>query len=148
MTEVVGKLLEMTSSSKVASRGVGPRNMREMYVVDRLIDGPPPGFRQVCLMGNHDLHLLAVAQGVRRAHRTDTLNDILDAPDREAWLEWEITPTATGARLDQRARFQPRGLWGRAYWYGVAPFHRFIFQPLARRLAYEAALAPAVARTA
>jgi uncharacterized protein YbjT (DUF2867 family) len=66
----------------------------------------------------------------------------------EAWLEWEITPTATGARLDQRARFQPRGLWGRAYWYGVAPFHRFIFRPLARRLAHEAALAPAIARTA
>ena len=66
----------------------------------------------------------------------------------EAWLEWEITPTATGARLDQRARFQPRGLWGRAYWYGVAPFHRFIFRPLARRLAHEAALTPAVARTA
>jgi len=66
----------------------------------------------------------------------------------EAWLEWEITPTATGARLDQRARFQPRGLWGRAYWYGVAPFHRFIFRPLARRLAREASLAPAVVRTA
>ncbi|MFM7271467.1 MAG: SDR family oxidoreductase [Actinomycetes bacterium] len=66
----------------------------------------------------------------------------------EAWLEWEITPTATGARLDQRARFQPRGLWGRAYGYGVAPFHRFIFRPLARRLAREAALARAVARTA
>ena len=46
------------------------------------------GNAATCLMGNHDLHLLAVAQGVRRAHRTDTLNDILEAPDREAWLEW------------------------------------------------------------
>ena len=41
-----------------------------------------------CLLGNHDLHLLAVAHGVRRAHRTDTLDDILLAPDREAWLDW------------------------------------------------------------
>lgn len=41
-----------------------------------------------CLLGNHDLHLLAVAHGVRRAHRSDTLADILDAPDRDAWLDW------------------------------------------------------------
>lgn len=40
------------------------------------------------LLGNHDLHLLAVAQGVRRAHRSDTLDDILAAPDREAWIDW------------------------------------------------------------
>jgi bis(5'-nucleosyl)-tetraphosphatase (symmetrical) len=41
-----------------------------------------------CLLGNHDLHLLAVAHGVRRAHRSDTLGEILDAPDRDAWLDW------------------------------------------------------------
>jgi bis(5'-nucleosyl)-tetraphosphatase (symmetrical) len=41
-----------------------------------------------CLLGNHDLHLLAVAHGVRRPHRSDTLDDILGAPDREAWLDW------------------------------------------------------------
>jgi bis(5'-nucleosyl)-tetraphosphatase (symmetrical) len=40
------------------------------------------------LLGNHDLHLLAVAHGVRPAHRSDTLDDILNAPDREAWLDW------------------------------------------------------------
>jgi len=41
-----------------------------------------------CLLGNHDLHLLAVAYGVRKAHRKDTLNGILQAPDREALLDW------------------------------------------------------------
>ena len=40
------------------------------------------------LLGNHDLHLLAVAYGVRPEHASDTLRDILDAPDREAWIEW------------------------------------------------------------
>jgi bis(5'-nucleosyl)-tetraphosphatase (symmetrical) len=40
------------------------------------------------LLGNHDLHLLAVAEGVRPEHRTDTLRELLDAPDREAWIEW------------------------------------------------------------
>ncbi|OGB03140.1 MAG: bis(5'-nucleosyl)-tetraphosphatase (symmetrical) [Burkholderiales bacterium RIFCSPLOWO2_12_FULL_64_99] len=41
-----------------------------------------------CLLGNHDLHLLAVAHGVRKMHRSDTLAPILDAPDRDDWLNW------------------------------------------------------------
>ncbi len=44
-----------------------------------------------CLIGNHDLHLLAVAHGVRPAHRSDTLGEILAAPDRDAWLDWVRT---------------------------------------------------------
>ena len=40
------------------------------------------------VLGNHDLHLLAVAHGVRPAHRKDTLQPILDAPDRQAMLDW------------------------------------------------------------
>jgi bis(5'-nucleosyl)-tetraphosphatase (symmetrical) len=46
------------------------------------------GEAATCLLGNHDLHLLAVAHGVRRPHRSDTLGDILQAPDRDAWLDW------------------------------------------------------------
>jgi len=41
-----------------------------------------------CLLGNHDLHLLGVAHGVRKAGRRDTLGPILDAPDRGALLDW------------------------------------------------------------
>jgi bis(5'-nucleosyl)-tetraphosphatase (symmetrical) len=41
-----------------------------------------------CLLGNHDLHLLATAHGVRKPHRNDTVDEILDAPDREALLDW------------------------------------------------------------
>jgi bis(5'-nucleosyl)-tetraphosphatase (symmetrical) len=40
------------------------------------------------LLGNHDLHLLAAAHGVRPEHRTDTLREILHSPERDAWLEW------------------------------------------------------------
>ena len=46
------------------------------------------GAAATCVLGNHDWHLLAVAAGVRPRHRSDTLDDILDAPDREEWLEW------------------------------------------------------------
>ncbi len=41
-----------------------------------------------CLLGNHDLHLLAVAHGVRKAGRSDTLDGVLHAPDRAAMLAW------------------------------------------------------------
>ncbi len=41
-----------------------------------------------CLLGNHDLHALAVAAGVRPAHRSDTLGQLLDAPDAPQLLDW------------------------------------------------------------
>jgi bis(5'-nucleosyl)-tetraphosphatase (symmetrical) len=41
-----------------------------------------------CLLGNHDLHLLATAHGVRKPHRNDTVGEILNAPDRESLLDW------------------------------------------------------------
>lgn len=40
------------------------------------------------LLGNHDLHLLATAHGVRPPSRRDTLDGILQAPDRAALLDW------------------------------------------------------------
>ena len=46
------------------------------------------GAAATCLLGNHDLNLLAVAQGVRQPHRGDTIVEILDAPDRAEWLSW------------------------------------------------------------
>ncbi len=41
-----------------------------------------------CVLGNHDLHLLAVAAGAGRLKPLDTLDELLQAPDREAMLEW------------------------------------------------------------
>lgn len=45
----------------------------------------------VALLGNHDLHLLAAAAGVRPLKKGDTLQAILDAPDREELLAWVRT---------------------------------------------------------
>ncbi len=41
-----------------------------------------------CLLGNHDLSLLAVAHGLRGTHPSDTHDAVLHAPDRQALLEW------------------------------------------------------------
>jgi len=46
---------------------------------------------QDCLtvvLGNHDLHALVVAEGIVAAHRGDTLDALLAAPDRDALLHW------------------------------------------------------------
>jgi bis(5'-nucleosyl)-tetraphosphatase (symmetrical) len=45
------------------------------------------GERAIAVLGNHDLHLLAVAAGAAKKRR-DTLDDVLAAPDREALLDW------------------------------------------------------------
>jgi bis(5'-nucleosyl)-tetraphosphatase (symmetrical) len=46
------------------------------------------GGRVEALLGNHDLHLLAVAAGVQPLGKSDTLEAILDAPDREQLIGW------------------------------------------------------------
>jgi len=60
----------------------------------------------------------------------------------EAWLEFRIRPDdegdGGGSVLEQQARFHPRGLWGRAYWYGLSPIHSFMFPRMARRIARDA----------
>lgn len=46
------------------------------------------GDRVVAVLGNHDLHLLAAAAGVRKPGRHDTLDEILAAPDRAELIDW------------------------------------------------------------
>ncbi|TNE94965.1 MAG: symmetrical bis(5'-nucleosyl)-tetraphosphatase [Gammaproteobacteria bacterium] len=62
----------------------GPQSLETLRFCYQLGDA----FRTV--LGNHDLHLLAVAHGVRKPHPSDTLNDILEAPDRDELLKWLI----------------------------------------------------------
>jgi len=55
-----------------------------------------------------------------------------------AWLEFEAQPDGSGARLRQTATFDPLGLWGLAYWYGVWPLHQLVFAGMLRGLARAA----------
>ncbi|HEY9168887.1 MAG TPA: SDR family oxidoreductase [Lutibacter sp.] len=48
----------------------------------------------------------------------------------EAWLEFKIENNI----LYQTATFRPLGIWGRIYWYGVLPFHGFIFKGMINKL--------------
>ena len=60
----------------------GPESLQTLRRVRAL------GEAATVVLGNHDLHLLAVALGQARIRSDDTLEDILAAPDREALLEW------------------------------------------------------------
>ncbi|MCJ1886710.1 symmetrical bis(5'-nucleosyl)-tetraphosphatase [Pseudomonas sp. LA21] len=42
----------------------------------------------VCVLGNHDLHLIAVAYNAERLKKNDTLREIVEAPDRAELIEW------------------------------------------------------------
>src|SRR5437762_1008508 len=46
------------------------------------------GDRAVSVLGNHDLHLLALAQGSAKAREEDTLGEVIAAPDRDGLLDW------------------------------------------------------------
>jgi bis(5'-nucleosyl)-tetraphosphatase (symmetrical) len=63
----------------------GPASLATLRLVHGLRDNA------VVVLGNHDLHLLAVATGVRRRRRSDTLDELLAASDRDALLEWLIS---------------------------------------------------------
>jgi hypothetical protein len=59
-----------------------------------------------------------------------------------AWLEFEVAPEGSGARIRQTAAFEPAGLAGLAYWYGIYPLHALVFGGMLRGLG-RAAIADA-----
>ncbi len=60
----------------------GPDSLRVLQFCKSL------GSAFTCTLGNHDLHLLAVAACCRKVKRTDTFDDVLTSPDRDELLQW------------------------------------------------------------
>jgi len=106
------------------------------------------------------IDLLVGGVGVRRGRRDpETLHpgDPLDwwrvesfAPHRElllraemrlpgrAWLKFEVIPTGRGSAIRQTALFDPAGLAGQLYWYGIYPLHAAIFRRMLASIARRA----------
>jgi uncharacterized protein YbjT (DUF2867 family) len=55
-----------------------------------------------------------------------------------AWLQYQVIPTQEGTRLVQTALFEPKGLSGLVYWYGLYPVHGLIFRGMVKALADRA----------
>jgi uncharacterized protein YbjT (DUF2867 family) len=106
------------------------------------------------------IDLLFGGVGVRRGRRdpgTLRVGDTLDwwrveryEPDRllrlraemrlpgRAWLEFEVQPTERGSTIRQTAEFDPSGLLGLLYWYGIYPLHAAVFRGMLKGLARAA----------
>ncbi|UCE87573.1 MAG: SDR family oxidoreductase, partial [Deltaproteobacteria bacterium] len=106
------------------------------------------------------LDLLVGGVGVRRGRPEPTqprVGDTIDwwrveayEPDRRlrlraemklpgrAWLEFEVEPTERGAAIQQTAVFDPTGLAGLLYWYGIYPLHALVFRGMLAGIAREA----------
>jgi bis(5'-nucleosyl)-tetraphosphatase (symmetrical) len=61
------------------------RGPQSLATLQRLRD---LGDAATCLLGNHDLHLLAVAFGARSVRKGDTFGDVLASKQRDAWIDW------------------------------------------------------------
>lgn len=60
----------------------GPDSLKVLRFVRSL------GAAALSVLGNHDLHLLARAEGAVPAHRSDTLDEVLSAPDCDELMDW------------------------------------------------------------
>ena len=104
-------------------------------VMDRIAGGA--GLQR----GRRDPKTLAIGDAVdfwrveeRQAPRLLRLRAEMKMPGR-AWLEFTVSSTADGSSvLRQRAIYWPRSFAGHAYWWAVAPFHAFVFPPMARHI--------------
>ena len=88
--ETLERLLEAIEFDRRADR---------LWFVGDLVNGGPDslgvlrrvremGDRATTVLGNHDLHMLAVAAGAHELREDDTFTDVLDAPDGDELLEW------------------------------------------------------------
>lgn len=64
----------------------GPASLEALRRVEALCEASDG--RIEALLGNHDLHLLAVACGAQKASKSDTFDEILAAPDRDRLMDW------------------------------------------------------------
>lgn len=128
-------------------------------LIDRIFGGV--GLRR----GRRDPHVLKVGEAVdfwrveeREPPYLLRLRAEMKMPGR-AWLEFTVeppgekfpgedvhggknsvsnTPQEIRSTLIQRAVYWPKGLAGHAYWWSVAPFHAFVFPPMARHIVERA----------
>lgn len=60
----------------------GPNSLKVLRLVHSL------GGSAIAVLGNHDLTLLAVAEDTKPLRQKDTFQSVLEAPDRDLFLEW------------------------------------------------------------
>lgn len=116
--------------------------------IDRMVGGV--GLRR----GRRDPNVLHVGETVdfwrveeRQAPELLRLRAEMKMPGR-AWLEFSVTEGENGgSTLTQRAVYWPKSLTGHVYWWSVAPFHAFVFPPMAKHIVERAESKPALTQS-
>ena len=62
------------------------------------------------VLGNHDLHLLAVVNGIRKPKKSDKLDDLLSAPDLPEMIDW-LRQFPLAMKIDKRSIMVHAGLY-------------------------------------
>ena len=62
----------------------GPDSLRALRLVRERVEAG----RSHYVLGNHEIHLLETALGVRDLSRWDSFQDVLDSPELDSWVEW------------------------------------------------------------
>ena len=77
-----GDGFELWVAGDVVNRG--PDNRRALELVRGFVEAG----RGRYVLGNHEVHLLHVALGLRDLGRNDSIGDVLGAPDASEWVDW------------------------------------------------------------
>lgn len=80
--EAFGSEFELWVAGDVVNRG--PDNRRALELVRELVEAG----RGRYVLGNHEIHLIHVALGLREPSRNDSIGDLLGAPDAAEWIDW------------------------------------------------------------
>ncbi len=83
LLDMLGDVSDFVFVGDIVNRG--PASLQTLRRVKALEES---GRCRAVLLGNHDLHLLAVAAGAGKLHRTDTIGEILKASDADELLDW------------------------------------------------------------
>lgn len=122
-TYVVGDIQGCADAFERLLDRIGPSEDDALWLCGDLVNRGPDNLsvlrraRQLkarVVLGNHDLNLLAQARGLRRPRPTDTLDDVLTAPDREellAWLRGQPFVHREGDWVMVHAGFAPTWSW-------------------------------------
>ncbi len=98
-TYVIGDVQGCYAELRALLDRIGPASDDRVWFVGDLVNRGPDslavlrfvedmGDRAVSVLGNHDLHLLCLAEGLSRYKRDDTCRDVLESPARADLLDW------------------------------------------------------------
>jgi len=81
-TEKFSQDFELWVAGDLVNRG--PGNLGALLQVRELVEAGRAEF----ILGNHEIHLISAALGLRELSENDSIDDVLDAPDASEWVDW------------------------------------------------------------